>query len=234
MPDFGPTTAGPTYHANLEQGSDEWLAARCGLLTASEMKLIITPTLKAASNDRERAHLWELLAQRITRYVEPSYISDDMLRGREDEVLARYTYSEKIAPVTECGFITNDRWGFTIGYSPDGLVGGDGVIECKSRRQRFQIETLLTGAVPDEFVIQVQTGLLVSERAYCDFVSYSGGLPMATIRAEPDEKIQAAIIEAAAAFEARMADRMLGFGCAMISGGRLIPTERRIEQEMYI
>ena len=32
-----------TYHPELIQGSDEWHAARCGLLTASEMKLIVTP-----------------------------------------------------------------------------------------------------------------------------------------------------------------------------------------------
>lgn len=237
MPDFGPTT-GPVYHPDCIQGSDEWAAARCGLLTASEMKLIVTPTLKAASNDKERAHLWELLAQRITGYVEPSYISDDMLRGREDEVMARYTYSEKYAPVTECGFITNDRWGFTLGYSPDGLVRDDGVIEAKSRRQKFQIETIVecmgAGKCPDDFAIQVQTGLLVSERKWCDFITFSGGLPMATIRVLPDAKIQAAIIEAATAFEARLAEKMLAYGAAMISGARLIPTERRIEQEITI
>lgn len=51
-----------TYHPNLIQGSDEWMATRCGMLTASEMKLILTPTLKAASNDKERSHLFELLA----------------------------------------------------------------------------------------------------------------------------------------------------------------------------
>lgn len=73
----------------MVQGSEEWLTARCGLLTASEIKLIVTPTLKIASNDKERAHLYELLAQRITGYVEPRYISDDMLRGKEDEIAAR-------------------------------------------------------------------------------------------------------------------------------------------------
>ena len=36
--------AGVKYHHDIVQGSDEWLAARCGLLTASEMKLIVTPT----------------------------------------------------------------------------------------------------------------------------------------------------------------------------------------------
>ena len=46
------------YHTDLVQGSDEWLAARRGILTASEMKLILTPTLKAAINDKTRAHVW--------------------------------------------------------------------------------------------------------------------------------------------------------------------------------
>ena len=60
------------YHDDLIQGSDEWHAARCGLLTASEVKLILTPTLKIANNDKTRAHVYEIAAQRITGYTEPS------------------------------------------------------------------------------------------------------------------------------------------------------------------
>ena len=56
------------YFPDLEQGSDAWLTARCGLLTASEMKLILTPALKIANNDKVRSHLYELLAQRVTWY----------------------------------------------------------------------------------------------------------------------------------------------------------------------
>ncbi len=222
------------YHTHLEQGSDEWFAARCGLLTASEMKLIVTPTLKAASNDKERAHLYELLAQRITRYVEPTYIGDDMLRGREDEVEARILYDRHYGRVTDVGFITNDRWGFTLGYSPDGLVGDDGLIECKSRRQKYQVETIIGGAMPLDYALQVQTGLLVSERKWCDFISYSGGLPMATIRVFPDASIQDAIIEAAAAFEARLAERLAQYEAAQSIGLRLLPTTRRVEVEITI
>ena len=129
MPDGMNVSGHIKYHTDLIQGSDEWLQARCGLLTASEMKLIVTPTLKIANNDKERSHLYELLAQRITQYVEPHYISDDMLRGHEDEVDARILYNDNYAPVTDMGFITNSKWGFTIGYSPDGLVGDDGLIE---------------------------------------------------------------------------------------------------------
>jgi hypothetical protein len=110
-----------TYHNDVVQGSTEWLQMRCGLLTASEMKLIITPTLKIASNEKERAHLYTLLGQRICGYTEDSYEGYDMLRGREDEIDARIKYSENYAPVDDCGFITNDKWGFTIGYSPDAM-----------------------------------------------------------------------------------------------------------------
>lgn len=219
-------------HEAFDQGSEEWLQARCGVLTASEMKLIVTPTLKPASNDKERAHLYELVAQRITGFVEPRYISDDMLRGREDEVTARALYSQHYAPAREVGFITNDEWGFTLGYSPDGLVDDDGLIEGKSRRQKFQIETIVNGVVPVDFTIQCQTGLLVSKRKWLDFISYSGGLPMVTLRMWPDPEMQAAIIAAARAFETKAAQMVADYADRLASGMRLIPTERTIELEM--
>jgi hypothetical protein len=43
--------------------------------------------------------------------------------------------------------------------------------------------------------------MLVSERPWCDFVSYSGGLPMAVVRVHADTAIQDAIIDAASEFE---------------------------------
>jgi predicted phage-related endonuclease len=221
-----------TYHRDLLQGSDEWLQARCGLLTASEMKLIITPTLKVAANDKATAHLYELLAQRITGYVEPHYISDDMLRGQVDEIEARLLYAKHYAPVEEVGFVTNSRWGFTLGCSPDGLVGDDGMIECKSRRQKFQAATIINNEVPDEYEIQIQTALLVTGRAWCDFISYCGGMPMVTIRMKADAEIQAAIVNAATAFEEAMADRLAEYTAQIAGDARLIPTERRVEQEM--
>ena len=223
-----------TYHRDLLQGSDEWLQARCGLLTASEMKLIITPTLKVAANDKATAHLYELLAQRITGYVEPHYISDDMLRGQVDEIEARLLYAKHYAPVEEVGFVTNDEWGFTLGCSPDGLVGDDGMIECKSRRQKFQAATIISGEMPDDYKIQVQTGLLVTGRKWCDFVSYCGGMPMVTIRVYADDEIQAAIVNAATVFEEAMADQLAEYKAVLDGNNRLIPTERRVEQEMQL
>jgi predicted phage-related endonuclease len=221
-----------TLHRDLIQGSDEWLAARCGLLTASEIKLIMTPTLKPASNDKERAHLFELLAQRITRYVEPHFVTDDMLRGHADEIEARKLYAEKYAPVsTDVGFVTNSKWGFTLGYSPDGMVGDDGLIEIKSRRQKYQVQTLTEGAVPAEYMLQLQTGLIVTERQWVDFISYCGGLPMFVLRVFPDPKIQDAIIQTAGEFETRLAAKLWAYDMAKAF---FHPTERRVEQEMFV
>lgn len=224
------------YHTDLTQGSDEWFAARCGLLTASEMKHIITPAkLQYASNDKERTHLYELLAQRITKYVEPSYISDDMLKGLDDELDAKRYYEDNFARVTDCGFVTNNRFGFTLGWSPDGLIGDDGFIECKGRRQKYQVQTIVEGKMPEEFLTQIQTAFLVSERAYCEFISFHGGLPMFPLTIFPDKKIMKAIEDAAKQFhekldkiftiyQERLADKSM----------RLIPTERRIEREITL
>ena len=158
-----------------------------------------------------------------------------MLRGQEDEVYAKAFYAEKYAPVQEIGFITNDEWGFTLGYSPDGLVGADGLIECKSRCQKFQAEILINGTVPDDHMIQIQAGLLVSRRRWLDYISYCGGMPMVTIRVLPDPRVQDAILTAATAFERRLSEKMDAYRAAVGSTSmRLVPTERRVEQEIRI
>lgn len=220
------------YHAELIQGSDEWKAQRAGILTASEMKYIISPKkLGYANNDKERAHLYELAAQRITGYVEPAYVSDAMLRGQDDEIDARELYHTNYAPVQMMGFITNDKWDFTLGYSPDGLVGEDGLIEIKSRGQKYHMETLITDAVPDEHVLQLQTGLLVSERKWIDYISYCGGLPMKVIRVLPDERVQSAILEVSGLFHEKL-ETIVNEYTAKVEG--LIPTERRVEEEIML
>jgi len=219
------------YWHNLVQGCEEWFDQRLGIMTASEMKLVLTPTLKVSSNAKERQHLYELASQRITKYVAPSYISDDMLRGYDDEIEVRKLYSEHREPVKECGFITTDRLGFKLGYSPDGLVGDDGLIECKSRLGKYQIETILADEVPTEYMLQCQTGLLITGRKWIDFISYSGGLPMFIKRVYPEAKYQDAITEAARSFEMRLQDAQQRFEKIAAT---MIQTERRAVEEITV
>lgn len=226
-----------TYHPEMDQGSPEWLAARCGMLTASEVKLIMTPTGKIADNDKTRAHVWELAAQRISGVVEPTYIGDEMLRGHEEEILSRQAYDQCIAATTTVGFVVNRKLGFPIGCSPDWLVGTDGMGEAKSRRQKFQVQTIvenvLTETCPDDFKLQVQTALWVTERKWLDFCSYSNGLHMPVIRILPDAEWQATFEAAATAFEAKVQKAVFDYRAALASGARLIPTERREIMEMF-
>lgn len=222
---------GVVYHRDILQGSQEWLDIRRGKLTASEMKKIITPTLKVANNDDSRRHVYEIAAQRITGFVKEGYTSYDMMRGHEEEVDARDHYERHYAPVETVGFITNDRWGFTLGYSPDGLVGDIGLIEVKSRDPKFQVETIVKYEVPAEHVIQCQAALLISEREWLHFLSYSGGLPMDLIPVEPIAEFQEAILAAATAFEARVAEVIDAYHAAVKSRG-LHPTERRAPMEI--
>jgi len=214
------------HYYDIEQGSEPWLQLRCGILTASEMKNILTPTLKKANNDKSKLFFCELLAQRITSYIEPQYINDDILRGHQDEIYAKEIYNEKYKPITECGFITNDKWGFTLGYSPDGLIGDDGLIEIKSRCQKYQIQSILNDEVPEDHIMQIQTGMLVSERDWVDYVSYCGGLPMYVKRVYADKAVQELILAAAQDFENNMKQSLEDWKTKSFG---LIPTERRVD-----
>ena len=111
--------------------------------------------------------------------------------------------------MTEVGLIVRDDWGFSIGYSPDGLVGDVGLIEIKSRRPKNHLLTILageSGEVPAENMAQIQCGLLVSNRSWCDYISYAGGMKLWRKRIYPDPDWQGAIVGAVAAFETAAAE----------------------------
>lgn len=218
-------------YEELEQGSDAWLEARRGILTASEMNLAVTPTGKIANNDKTRKHVYELAAQRVTGHTEPTYISDDMLRGMMEEDTARDLYSKHYAEATEVGFITEDKWGFTLGYSPDGLVGDDGLIEIKCPRQKKHFETIVANEPPAEHMAQLQTGLLVSGREWIDFISYCAGMPLFVKRVYPDQELQDIIIEGAGAFYHKLDEVTMAY---KTHSAALHQTERPDEGENVI
>lgn len=200
------------YHYDIEQGTPEWHELRRGVLTSTAIKTLITPTGKLADNDKTRAHVYEVAAQIITGRTEDTYLSFDMMRGHTDEILARELYTRHYSPVKECGFITNDKLGFTVGYSPDGLVGEDGLIEIKSAKAKIQVQRITDGVIPTEHIAQVQTGLWVTGRKWCDFISYSNGMAMMVVRVDADPDYHALIEAAAIAFEAKVAEVIAAYG----------------------
>ncbi len=217
---------------DLIQGTDEWHDQRRGLVTASVVgKLITGTTIKPADNPESRGFTAMLAAERITGYTEPTYMSDDMIRGVMDEPRAVEKYSEHYAPVVTTGFMVRDYGTFRIGYSPDGLVGDDGLIEVKSRRQKKQLQTILANEVPPENMAQLQCGLLVSGRDWIDYVSYSGGMPMYVKRVTPDTRWFEAILGAVEKFEENAAQMTDAYQAAIED---LPATERVTDLEMVI
>lgn len=218
---------------DIEQGTDEWLELRRGIITASTIGQLITPSLKPATNQAARSLTLTLVAERITGHIDPVFVSDDMLRGQMEEPLARDLYASFTGvEVSELGFMTEDKWGPIIGYSPDGLVGDEGLIEIKSRRQKKQLRTILDGQVPAENMAQIQCGLIVSGRKWCDYVSFCGGMPLFIKRVYPDNTFQHAVIEAAIAFEHAAADMTRAF--TNRTAGYPVPPRSDIEQEIQI
>lgn len=196
---------GNVKHIKVIQGTDDWIQARAGMLTASNAGKIITrSTLKFADNDTSRGHAAELAAERITGYVEPGRITADMERGIYDEPWARDIYSEHYAPVTTAGLLVRSHNGIKVGYSPDGLIGDDGIIEIKSRLPKHHLETILSGQVPAANIAQIQCGLYVTGRQWCDYISFSGGMRMYLIRVQRDDDWITSFQEAATQFETRI------------------------------
>lgn len=166
---------------NFEQGTPEWHAIRCGIATASCFSDILA---KGAGKTR-RTYMLKLAGERITGNPSDSYSNANMERGHEQEDVARSLYVEHSGnAVVKCGFMKDEY----LGYSPDGLVGDDGLIEIKTKFAHLQAAVLLDDKVPSEHIAQIQGGLMISNRKFLDFVSYCPGMPIFIKRVLRDEK----------------------------------------------
>lgn len=218
-------------YPEIDQRSDEWFDQRRGLVTASVVGQLVTPTLKVASNDYSRGLTASLVAERISGRTEETFMTPDMWRGIEDEPRARDRYAEvNEVEVKTTGFMVREGNGWRLGYSPDGLVGDDGLIEVKCPRAKGHLQTILSDAVPSRHMAQIQAGLLVSGRKWLDFISFHGGLPMWTRRVLPDPEWQAALIEAVITFETTAADMVAAYDNAT----KNLPTTERLDLEVVI
>lgn len=220
-------------YPDVVQGTPQWDDLRRGMVTASVVgQLVTAKTLKVAANPESRNLAALLVAERITGFTDPTYVSDDMERGWEDEPRAIEKYSkDRDIEVQEMGFMVRSGvWG-RLGYSPDGLVGEHGIVEVKSRRPKKHLATILADDVPAENVAQIQAGLFVSGRDWCDFISYCGGMPLYVKRVYADARWQAAIAEAVRTFEAAATEMTSKYLDAVVG---LPMTERIVELDMVI
>ena len=102
---------------------------------------------------------------------EPSYKSADMIRGTQLEPFAREAYQEETFSIVEqITMFLSDCGNF--GYSPDGLVGDDGLIEIKCPKAITHFQYIIDNKGPSDYWQQLQGGLWLSGRKWIDFVSY--------------------------------------------------------------
>jgi len=168
---------------DCEQGSELWLQARCGIVTASRCGDVIATTKKGESADR-RNYRSELIVEILTGepYPQSAAFARQVQWGKEQEPFARAAYEmQRDVLVETCGFVLHPDIA-RFGASPDGLVQGmngedDGMIQIKCPNTSTHLTWMLAGTIPVEHCPQMMAEMSCTGRAWCDFVSYDPRLP---------------------------------------------------------
>jgi len=170
---------------DCEQGSDEWIAARLGVPSASMFGKIITTQGKWST--QADAYINQLVAEKLTGEQTYVYQNEHMVRGTELEPEARAMYEFiKEVEVNEVGFCLHDT--LNAGCSPDGLIAEDGGLEIKCPAPATHVEYLKAGVLPSKYKQQVMGCLWITGREWWDFVSYHPTMKTLIVRVERDEE----------------------------------------------
>jgi len=174
---------------NVIQGSPEWASARCGIPSSSNFDKIVTT--KGEPSKQARKYLLQTAGERITGKAEETFKSSAMTRGTEMEAEARAFYELTTGKkVEQVGFCVTEG-NAIYGCSPDGLIDDDGMVEFKCPLLANHVSYLIDGGLVEEYWQQVQGGMLVTGRKWCDIVSYYPAMKPLVIRVLPDLIFQA-------------------------------------------
>ena len=144
--------------------------------------------------EKALAYAFRLAVERISGEPldDEMFQTYSMKRGNNLEPAARLAHEErKGILVVQAGFITDDLGIF--GASLDGLIDEYGSSEYKCLIDPARIRTILLDKNLDQFADQMQGGLWLSNRDYCDFGLYcptlkSIGKELTLRRVERDEE----------------------------------------------
>ncbi|QDP58720.1 MAG: putative exonuclease [Prokaryotic dsDNA virus sp.] len=158
------------------QRTDEWFAARLGRVTASRIADVMAKT-KTGYGAGRKNYMAELLCERLTGAAQERFTNAAMQWGTEQEPMARDAYAFITGrDVEEVGFVDHPSIPMT-GASPDGFVGGDGLIEIKCPNTATHLDTLTEEKIERKYLLQMQWQMACTGRAFCDFASYDPRLP---------------------------------------------------------
>jgi len=184
------------------QGSDEWLDDRSGVVTMSELGAVMANGRGGAPSLTREEYMVKTATEILTgRAVKETYQSFWMKRGNllEQEARAFYAFQHD-QEVTQVGLILVHSG--RAGASVDGLVGDSGLLEIKDPKLTTHVGYLRYGGLAKAYAKQVQGQLWVTEREWCDLVSYhpDSHKPTLTKRIHRDETQIKLIRIAVAAF----------------------------------
>lgn len=169
---------------HCEQNSDEWIAAKVGIPSASQFSAILARGRGSDPSKTRRTYMRKLAGERITGKPAENYRNKHMDRGHEMEPEARALYEfANDVKVEQVGFVKNHG----AGASPDSLVGVPGLLEIKSAMPHVLIGYIEAAKFPSEHFNQVQGQMWVTERQWCDLMIYWPGMPPFQARAERDD-----------------------------------------------
>lgn len=190
---------------DFDQGTPEWFEARRGIPTASNFAAV----LAKGQGKTRRSYLLKLAGEAITGELAEAYTNPHMERGRamEDEARSLYAFAQDTDP-QPVGFMRRGR----AGASPDSLIGGDGLVEIKTKLPHLQLDVLDRGKLPTEHVAQVQGQLWISGRQWCDFVSYWPRLPPFIVRVHRDDSYIESLRQSVDEFVAELDTYIQRFG----------------------
>ena len=154
-----------------EQGSIEWLSLRLGKITASRVKDVLTKGRGTSPSKTAESYMMELIAEILTGNSKPFFENDAMRWGTETEPQARamYAVNNNFVDVKEVAFVEHNE---QVGISPDGLIGDDGLLEIKCPNTTTQLKRALSDDYSADYKAQIQMQLWVTEREWCDFLSF--------------------------------------------------------------
>lgn len=187
---------------DMEQGTEEWFLARRGIPTASNFATIMAKGRDGGASKTRKTYLYKLAGEVITGQAAESFSNSHTERGHvmEDEARKYYEFVKDVE-VKQVGFITNGK----AGYSPDFLVGYDGLGEIKSKAPHILLEVLEKDKFQPEHWAQCQGGLWVAEREWIDQINYWPNMPTPIFRAYRDEEYIIQIEEAVDRFNDELA-----------------------------
>ena len=174
---------------NIGQNNDDWLDMRLGRFTASTFKdLFMGP--KTATHEKA---IYKPVFERLTGEAPESFSSAYMERGHALEPFAVESYEmETFRETSNGGFWTYGDW---IGASPDRMVGSDGILEAKCPAFNTIMNYLLKEELPPVYKWQVHGQMHVTDRDWCDFISYHPQFKLLIVRVHRDEKTEAELIK---------------------------------------